>query len=185
MRKQEVRTMNRFAYLSVMIVTVLALLLPSQALAAGATQFSGVAYYASPGQCTDPEGTDSDGNVYDYAVVMTGDLQGCHYTFIDSWVCSPGGGYNETGHEVFVGQYNGQAGTFRTTYRFTAKLKGCNASGEINGRCQHPIVDGSGTGVFDDMTGRLDMRDIVEPGVGGVAFPYRGHLYPVNSNSPG
>jgi hypothetical protein len=172
--------MKRFAYLSVMIVTLLALIIPSSALAAGGTQFSGIAYWPTEGQCVDPEGAGAD-----YAVHMTGDLEGCHYTFVETSICSPGGGYNETGHEVFVGTLDGQPGTFETTYRFTAKLKDCSAAGEIAGRCQHPLVDGSGTGVFEGMTGRLDMRDIVEPGVGGVAFPYRGHLMPISANSPG
>jgi hypothetical protein len=172
--------MKRFVYLPVMIVMLLALVMPSSALAMGATQFSGTAYWPAEGQCADSAGAGSD-----YAVHMTGDLEGCHYTFIETSICSPGGGYNETGHEVFVGTLDGQPGTFRTTYRFTAKLKDCSAAGEIAGRCQHPLVEGSGTGVFEGLTGRLDMRDIVEPGVGGVAFPYRGHLYPVSPGSSG
>ena len=162
--------MNRFVYLPVMIVVLFALLIPSSALAVGATQFSGVAFFAGPGECTDPEGAGAN-----YAVVMTGDLQGCHYSFIETSVMSPSGAYNETGHEVFVGTYNGQPGTFRTTYRFTAKYTNSTDFIEIEGRCQHPIINGSGTGVFEGMTGRLDMRDNVIDGVP-VDFPYRGHL---------
>jgi len=153
-----------------MIVVLLALIVPSSALAAGATQFSGVAYFAGSGECTDPEGAGAS-----YAVVMTGDLQGCHYSFIETSVMSPSGAYNETGHEVFVGSYNGQPGTFRTTYRFTAKYTNSTDFIEVEGRCQHPLIDGSGTGVFAGMTGRLDMRDNVVDGVA-VDFPYRGHL---------
>jgi len=172
--------MKRFGYLSVMIVTLLALIIPSSALAAGATQFSGVAYWPSDGQCTsDPEGV---GNTY--RVVMTGDLEGCHYTFVETATCSPSGAYNETGHEVFVGTYNGQAGTFRTTYRFTAKYNNCTDFLELQGRCQHPIIDGSGTGVFEGMSGRLNMRDNTVAGVA-VDFPYMGHLYPVPPSPPG
>lgn len=89
---------HRFIYLPVAILVLLALIIPSQALALGATQFSGVAYWPGEGQCTDPEGAGSS-----YVVLMTGDLQGCHYTFVETAVCSPGGAYNETGHEVFVG----------------------------------------------------------------------------------
>lgn len=172
--------MNRFKYLLVAVLTTLTLISPSQVLAAGATQFSGTAYWPADGQCVDSAGAGAD-----YAVHMTGDLEGCHYTFVETAICSPGGGYNETGHEVFVGTLDGQPGTFETTYRFTAKLKDCSATGEIAGRCQHPLVEGSGTGAFEGLTGRLDMRDIVEPGVGGVAFPYRGHLYPVSPGSSG
>lgn len=166
--------MKRFAFLSVTILTLLTLILPSTALALGlgATQISGGAEYSS-GQCTDPEGNDSD-----YSVVMTGSLVGCHYTFVLTSVCSPGGSYVETGHEIFVGKYHDESGhdesgTFRTTYRFTAKYKDCaNFGGEIAGRCQHPIVEGSGTGFFEGMTGRLDLMDDVVAG----NFPYRGHL---------
>lgn len=169
--------MKRFAYLPVMVLTLLALVIPSPALALGATQISGIAYWPNPGQCADPEGAGSD-----YAVVMTGDLQGCHYTFVETSVCSPGGGYVETGNEIFVGRYNGESGTFRTTYRFTAKYIDCaNFVGEVAGRCQHPIIEGTGTGVFKGMTGRLDLRDDVVA----VNFPYRGHLNQSPARPPG
>ena len=162
--------MKRFVYIPVMIVVLLALIVPSSALAAGAMQFSGVGYLAAPGECTDPQGAGAS-----YAVVMTGDLEGCHYSFIENATMSPSGAYNETGHEVFVGSYNGQPGTFMTTYRFTAKYTNSTDFIEVEGRCQHPLIDGSGTGVFAGMTGRLDMRDNVVDGVA-VDFPYRGHL---------
>ena len=162
--------MKRFVYLPVMVVMLLALIVPSSALAAGATQISGVGYLAQPGDCNDPQGTGAS-----YAVVMTGDLVGCHYSFIESFTMSPSGAYNEMGHEVFVGSYNGQPGTFETTYRFTAKYTNSTDFIEVEGRCQHPLQAGSGTGVFAGMTGRLDMRDNVVAGVA-VDFPYRGHL---------
>ena len=171
--------MKRFAFLSVTIVMLVALVIPSTALAQGATQISGIAYWPNEGQCADPEGAGAD-----YAVFLTGDLQGCHYTFVENSTCSPGGAYNETGHEVFVGTYNGQSGTFETTYRFTAKYNNCTDFQELQGRCQHPIIDGSGTGVFEGMTGRLDMRDNTVAGVA-VDFPYRGHLYPVPPSPTG
>ena len=64
-------------------------------------------------------------------------------------------------------------GTFRTTYRFEAKYEDvANLAGEIFGRCQHPIVEGSGTGIFEGVSGRLDFKDEVESGT----FLYRGHL---------
>lgn len=68
---------------------------------------------------------------------------------------------------------SGNPGTFRTTYRFTAKLHDCDACQEINRRCLHPLVGGSGRSVFEGMTGRLDMLDIVVPRVEGEAFPCR------------
>ena len=137
-------------------------------LTGGATQISGIGSYAGPGECNDPEGQGSD-----YDLIMTGDLEGCHYAFIETARCSPGGAYSETGTETFVGLYNGAPGTFKTTYLFTAKYRDCaNLLGEIAGRCQHPLIAGSGEGVFEGLTGRLDMKDDIETGT----FPYRGHF---------
>jgi len=139
--------------------------------AAGATQLSGVGFFATTGEC-EPliEGAA-------YAVRMTGDLQGCLYVFIDDFECSPSGTYREEGREYFVGRYNGKTGTFWTAYKFEAKYEGCAANGaplgaEIFGRCQHPIVVGSGEGGFDGVTGRMDFKDDVEAG----NFPYTAHL---------
>jgi hypothetical protein len=135
---------------------------------AGATQISGIGFYAGPAECNDPEGQGAS-----YDLLMTGDLEGCHYVFIETSSCSAAGTYKEVGTETFVGTYNGTTGTFRTTYRFTGKYVDCaNVTGEIFGRCQHPIVAGSGEGVFEGVTGRLDMKDDIEAG----NFPYRGHF---------
>jgi hypothetical protein len=142
---------------------------PTQTRAvAGNTQISGIGYFAVAGECTDPEGAGAD-----YALIMTGAFTGCHYVFVESARCTPGGAYKEEGTETFVGIYNGQAGTFRTNYLFTAVYRDCpNLLGEINGRCQHPIIEGSGTGIFEGVRGRFDMKDDVDAG----NFPYRGHL---------
>ena len=139
---------------------------PSPALAGGATQISGVGFYADDVTCDDLEGEGAD---YDYALVMYGDLEGCLYTFVETTVSSPSGTYRETGTELFVGSFRDETGTFETTYRFEAKY---GLAGEIFGRCQHPIVKGSGTGIFEGVTGRLDFKDDIEAG----NFPYRGHL---------
>lgn len=139
-----------------------------QFVIAGATQFSGVGFFAEPGDCNDLEGQGSD-----YALLMTGDLEGCHYVFVETARCTAGGAYRETGTETFVGRYNGAPGIFRTTYLFTATYRDCaNLAGEIAGRCQHPITAGSGEGVFEGATGRFDMKDDVDAG----DFPYRGHF---------
>ena len=136
--------------------------------AGGATRIAGVAFFAAPGECTDPEGSSSD-----FALLMTGDLEGCHYVFIADATCSPSGTYRETGTEIFVGEYNGQFGTFETTYLFTAKLESCpDLATEIWGRCQHPIIRGTGTDDFEGVTGRFDIKDDLDAG----NFPYRGHL---------
>ena len=139
--------------------------------AVGATQISGVGFLDATDECN------SVGQGAAYALNLTGDLEGCHYFFIDEFECSPSGTYREKGRELFVGTYNGQSGSFWTTYRFEAKYEGCAANGaalgaEILGRCQHPIVEGSGTGVFEGVTGRLDFKDDIEAG----NYPFRGHL---------
>ena len=140
----------------------------SGAEAGGAAQISGIGYYAEPGQCSD-----ADGEGADYVLTLTGDLDGCHYVFIETASCSAGGAYSETGTETFVGLYNGAPGTFKTTYLFTAKYTDCDhLIGEVVGRCEHPLVAGSGEGVFEGATGRLDMKDDIETG----GFPYRGHF---------
>jgi hypothetical protein len=141
---------------------------PSPAFAGGATQISGVAFFdeAEAPVCAPVMG-------YDYALVMTKDLEGCLYTDVKTAESSPSGTYRETGTELFVGSYLDGSGTFETTYRFEAKYEDVdNLVGEQFGRCQHPIVEGSGTGIFEGVSGRLDFKDEVESGT----FLYRGHL---------
>src|SRR5918992_5714342 len=170
--EQEVRSMKR--RLTILTLTTLAAVAligvvwtaPSPAFAGGATQISGVASFdeAEAPVCAPVPG-------YDYALVMTGDLEGCLYTDVQTAESSPSGTYRETGTELFVAS-DGD-GTFETTYRFEAKYEDVdNLSGEIFGRCQHPIVKGSGTGIFEGVSGRLDFKDDVETG----EFLYRGHL---------
>jgi hypothetical protein len=148
--------------------TLLALILAAPAaLAGGATQISGVTFFDEADTC------DSASVGADFALLMTGDLDGCLYTFVQSTQSSPSGTYRETGTELFVASDG--AGTFETTYRFEAKYEDVDPlppSGEIFGRCQHPIVEGSGTGIFEGVSGRLDFKDEVESGT----FFYRGHL---------
>src|SRR5215203_2223745 len=148
--------------------TLLALILAAPAaLAGGATQISGVGVYVA--KC-DPTSVDPDAS---YAILLTGDLEGCLYTFVETAQSSPSGTYRETGTELFVGSTSEGAGTFETTYRFEAKYEDVNdPATEIFGRCQHPIVEGSGTGVFEGVSGILLFKDDIEAG----NFPYRGHL---------
>ena len=157
------------AVLTLMALLVVALAVP--AFARGATQISGVGFYADKQTCNDPERVNAEGEVADYALILRGDLKGCLYTFIETTKSSPSGTYRETGTEVFVAKKG--SSTFATTYRFEAKYEDvANLTGEIFGRCQHPIVEGSGTGIFEGVTGRLDFKDDIEA----VNFPYRGHL---------
>ncbi len=154
--------------------TLLALILAAPAaLAGGATQISGVGVFDDPDPlkavCKDVEDLDAN-----YALVMSGDLKGCLYTFVDpNPKISPSGTYIETGRELFVGSWGDESGTFATTYRFEAKYEDvADPATEIFGRCQHPIVEGSGTGVFEGVSGILFFKDDVETG----EFLYRGHL---------
>ncbi len=140
---------------------------PSPAHTGGATQISGVGVYGDKQTCN------AKLVGADYALILDGDLEGCLYTFIETQKSSPSGTYRETGRETFVGSIGDESGTFRTTYRFEAKYEDvANLTGEIFGRCQHPIVKGSGTGDFEGVTGILLFKDDVET----VTFPYRGHL---------
>ncbi len=143
---------------------------PLPALAEEATQISGVTFFADTGECDDPEGAGAN-----FALVMDGDLEGCLYTFVETQESSPSGTYRETGTELFVAsEVDGtEVGTFETTYRFEAKYEDVtDPTTEIFGRCQHPIVEGSGTGIFQGVSGQLFFKDDVEAGT----FPYRGHL---------
>ena len=165
---------RRFTVWTVTALTMMVLISavfagPYPVSAEGATQISGIGFYAADGQCNDPEGDGSS-----YKLTLTGSLSGCHYVFVETAKCSPGGAYYESGTETFVGTYDGQPGTFRTTYVFTAKYLDCEAlTGEVEGRCQHPFINNSGTGVFEGIReARIDMRDDVEEG----NIPYRGHL---------
>ncbi len=139
---------RRLVFLAAIALTVAALIstalkASSPALADGAIQITGTAYFPETGECTDAAYQDSD-----FSSILHGDLEGCIYTYVESAECTPSGTYHESGHEVFVSADG--SGTFGTTYFFQAKYKDCpNLTDEIVGRCQHPIVDGSGTGDFE------------------------------------
>ena len=136
-------------------------------------QISGTAVYDVSGStCSGPPGGYGDFVSYP-GLVLSGSLQGCLYTRVDTRKETPSGVYLEAGREVFVGRLNGgPLGVFATSYRFESKF----AMGtEVRGRCQHPLVAGSGTGGFAGATGRLDLKDIVaDPS--DIYYVYRGHL---------
>ena len=128
-----------------------------------ATRISGVGYFDELDLC------DSGSVGADFALILTGDLEGCLYVFVENAGFTPSGTYVESGTETFVGPN----GTFETDYRFEAKYEDpANLIGEIFGRCQHKIVEGSGTGIFAGVSGRIDFKDDIEAG----DFPYRGSL---------
>ena len=169
------RQLTIFAITAVAVMAFIsvALTVTSPALAGGATQISGIGFFAEEGECVDAV-TGPEDQSPDFAMKLTGDLEGCFYVFVETFECRPSGTYIETGIDIYVGGGDeGVDGTFSMTYRFTAKYEDCpTLDGEIFGRCQHPIIAGSGTGVFEGVTGRLDFKDDLEAG----NFPYRGHL---------
>lgn len=146
--------------------------------AAGAVQVDGVAEFdwsvslgiPPDGGSTCPFPGGAFAAYTDFTMAYGGDLEGCWYTLVDEAKLQPSGTYRERGREVFIGEFRGQAGTFQTIYQFEAKFDASGA--EVRGRCQHPIVSGSGTGVFEGVSGRIDVKDEVETG----CFLYRGHL---------
>jgi hypothetical protein len=152
-------------------------LMVALAVPAGAAtnQLSGVGIFDTTGVCPAPP-TGYEGFTSLPPLVMTGSLEGCWYTKVVSTKDNgaPSGVYQERGEEVFVGSLDGGAmGTFATTYKFTSKWDPDASTGsEVHGRCQHPIVAGSGTGGFAGATGRVDFKDDVVTG----EFLYRGHI---------
>ena len=159
--------------LAARLVLVVGLMVALAAPAAGATnQISGVAFYDPGGIC--PSGP--AGYTLVPPTVMTGSLEGCWYTKVVTAKDNgrPSGVYQERGEEIFVGTLDdGPVGTFATTYKFSSKWDPDVSTGsEVHGRCQHPIVAGSGTGGFAGVTGRVDFKDDVATG----EFIYRGHI---------
>ena len=164
---------QRLALLALVVGSQLAMGLSAPAYAAGTTQISGEGAYDTTGdKCGSPPAGFADFT----PLFLTGDLEGCLYTNIltstDHGV--PSGIYIETGRELVVASLNGgPVGTFETTYRFESKWDPDVSTGvELKGRCQHPIVTGSGKGGFAGATGRLDFKDEVSTG----RFFYRGHI---------
>ena len=174
---------------TVLAMALVSLVAPASA-AEGTTQIGGTGaiHAVSDGvnpafteECPEPDGY-SEFNVITLKL-DEGNLQGCWYTLVEEYKFSPNIDatpvvYQERGREVFVGGWYDDdgnlvgEGTFETTYKFTAKFADASLAVEIHGRCQHPIAEGTGTGVFDGATGRVDFKDDVDTGV----LTYRGHI---------
>ena len=159
--------------LGLLLGWVLALLLVNPVTANASTRLSGDASFNVVACPTPPAGyetfTDYDG------LLLTGDLEGCLYTDVHTVKQTPGGVYLESGEEVFIGSLNGgPVGTFATTYKFEGKYDP-DTGFQQHGRCQHPIVEGSGTGGFEGAKGRLNFKDIINAG-SPTAYIYRGHI---------
>ena len=156
--------------------TLTAAALESSAAGAANVQIDGTGVFDVAGETCGgpPAGFES---YQDYPpILLSGSLEGCWYTDVLRSVDhgAPSGIYLESGREVFVGSIDGgPVGTFTTTYKFESKWSPDVSTGvEVHGRCQHPLVSGSGTGGFAGATGRVDFKDIVTDG----SYVYRGHI---------
>ncbi len=161
-------TLQRLALIIILLAgSLLGVAAPAQARS---SQIDGTAFFDSaPGvSCPAPP---SDYDSYP-ALVMQGSLEGCWYTHIEQARTTNGNVYLEQGRELFVGSLNGgPEGSFTTTYRFEAKLAADGS--EVRGRCQHPLVKGSGTDGFAGATGRLNFKDIIGEE---ITYVYRGNI---------
>jgi hypothetical protein len=161
--------MRLFVLVAVAIAMIFAVALPASA--AGATVVRGVQTPVASGPCFDANA--------EFSTTMDGGLIGCWW--IDMFVVTgehPSGSATFSGTEHFTGcldtaldgncDGDDPAGTFSTTFTFTAKF---DADGnEIHGRCNHPIV--SGTGGFTGITGVVNFTDDVSTGLS----PYIGNV---------
>ena len=165
---------RRLALLAMLMGGLLGTGLIAPVNAAGTTQISGSGYY------DDEFGTECGLPPAPFdsypGLVLSGDLDGCLFTQVldSTFHEAPSGVYIETGRELVVASLKGAPeARFETTYRFESKWEPDAATGvEVHGRCQHPLVAGSGTDVFAGATGRLDFKDEVSTGL----FFYRGHI---------
>jgi hypothetical protein len=162
--------MKTITRLGVGVGVALALAVPAApALPAGAASTTTIAATGVFDQ--DPGGVCPHRNDYDsyLPIVMSGDLEGCWYTHIESsWdLGAPSGLYFEAGREVFVGRVHGGAtGSFKANYVLESQWDPDVSTGnEVWGACQHQIVPGSGQAGLRGITGYLRFADIVNDGV--------------------
>ncbi len=165
-------------------VAGLFLFIGQSASAQGNTQVSGTGAFDGAGNCGLPPTGFED--YFWFTVELEGDLVGCLYTLPEWGKVTNSNTYQERGREVIeacldLGGDGGcdpgdPYGMFETKYHFTSKWAGAPfESAQINGRCQHPIVTGSGTDDFSGATGRLDFKDNIVDGLA-VDFDWKGHI---------
>ncbi len=157
-------------------------LVPSPAGAAGADQIGGTAvgFPNAPDTC-DPTAV----GPVNYILAMpegSGSLVGCIYGVVEEATFNAGGQFLRRASETFVGCFEDRCGSFQLDATITSRwVNGEPFVGDqVNGRCQHKIVRGSGTGDFEGVNGRLDFKDILERDADGnllaISFDYKGHL---------
>ncbi len=181
--KERVVAIRPFRIIVVALIVFAGLALaPSPASAAGADQVDGTAFGFpdAPDTC-DPTAL----GPVDYILAMpegSGSLVGCIYGVVEEFTFNAGGQYLERSSETFVGCFEDRCGSFKLDATITSRwVNGEPFVGDqVNGRCQHKIVRGSGTGDFEGVDGRLDFKDILERDADGnlvaISFDYKGHL---------
>ncbi len=130
----------------------------------------------------------------DFALLMTGDLEGCLSIFVQGYTCTELNDfahYTERGRETFVGTLRGKRGRFTTNYTVDAAYAAgfCQSfdfSLELSGSCIHKIHGKSGA--FTDAEGVFTLFDVItnvtgDPvtgafaaGSGGNNFLYYGRI---------
>jgi hypothetical protein len=106
----------------------------------------------------------------DFALALSGDLEGCWTIFPESFTCEELNGfawYTEAGREAFDGTLHGEPGSFVTTYTFEAAFAAGFCStfdfhAELAGGCDHYVKGKSGS--FTGVVGRITFVDII-PGI--------------------
>jgi len=103
----------------------------------------------------------------DFALLMTGDLEGCLSIFVQGFNCKELDDFDlyfERGREVFVGKLRGKQGRFRTTYTLDAAYangfcQSFDPSLEVGGGCIHKVEGRSG--VFKNAEGVITFFDVI------------------------
>jgi hypothetical protein len=103
----------------------------------------------------------------DFALLMTGDLEGCLSIFVQGYTCKELNGfahYTERGRESFVGTLRGKNGRFVTKYTVDAAYaqgfcESLDYSLELSGSCKHHIEGRSG--VFAGSDGIFTLFDVI------------------------
>ena len=136
----------------------------------------------------------------DFALLMTGDLEGCLSIFIQNITCKELNGFDhyiERGREAFVGKWDGKKGRFTTRYTVNAAYaqgfcQSLDYTLELSGSCIHHVQGRSGA--FADTEGVFTLFDVITgvtgdpvtgtftPGFGGNNFLYSGRIR--KSDSP-
>jgi hypothetical protein len=94
----------------------------------------------------------------DFALELSGDLEGCWAIFPESFTCdelNEFAWYREAGREEFDGTLNGEPGSFVTTYTFEAAFapgfcSTFDVRAELAGGCDHYVRGTNGLSTFDE-----------------------------------